>query len=318
MLYYTKLSGATSSVVNIIKSRYNSGIEGSNSFGAYDSKTDAYNSYLGDYTWGSNGIKCNQGNMLYDVITYNLNSSRNTDALNAAEQYIHYIHGLNPLNKFYLSNYNARGADNSVTTFYHSWFADGSPLWDEVGVSTYGPAPGFLVGGANPGYKVDACCETSCGSASNTALCTAVDLSKVKDQPKTKSYMDFNESWPVNSWEVTENSCGYQVPYIRLLSKFVKQNGSNPPGATTCSVTNNIPSSQNSLQVKLYPSPTEGNFFIETEGNFWVHIYATDGRLLESKQGEKQVRIGEQLPSGCYQIQVISDDKVSVLKAVKY
>jgi hypothetical protein len=26
----------------------------------------------------------------------------------------------------------------------------------------------------------------------------------------------------LNSWSVTENSCGYQVKYIRLLSKFVK------------------------------------------------------------------------------------------------
>jgi len=30
-----------------------------------------------------------------------------------------------------------------------------------------------------------------------------------------------NTSWPLNSWSVTENSNGYQISYIRLLSKFV-------------------------------------------------------------------------------------------------
>jgi len=41
-------------------------------------------------------------------------------------------------------------------------------------------------------------------------------------QPPAKSYADFNEGWPINSWSVTENSNGYQVAYLRLLSKFVR------------------------------------------------------------------------------------------------
>ncbi|MGK3960067.1 hypothetical protein WMF38_44335 [Sorangium sp. So ce118] len=40
--------------------------------------------------------------------------------------------------------------------------------------------------------------------------------------PAQKSYKDFNTSWPLNSWAVTENSNGYQASYIRLLSKFVR------------------------------------------------------------------------------------------------
>jgi len=36
------------------------------------------------------------------------------------------------------------------------------------------------------------------------------------------SYKDFNTGWPLNSWSVTEPSDGYQVAYIRLLSKFVR------------------------------------------------------------------------------------------------
>jgi hypothetical protein len=36
-----------------------------------------------------------------------------------------------------------------------------------------------------------------------------------------KSYKDFNDGWPVDSWQVTEPDLGYQAAYVRLLSKFV-------------------------------------------------------------------------------------------------
>jgi hypothetical protein len=113
------------------------------------------------------------------------------------------------------------GGDNCINEFYHTWFTNGSALWDRVGISTYGPAPGFLTGGPNPSYNVDGCCPGSCGSAQNNALCTSENLTPPRNQPRQKSYKDFNTSWPLNSWSVTENSCGYQVNYIRLLSKFV-------------------------------------------------------------------------------------------------
>jgi hypothetical protein len=135
--------------------------------------------------------------------------------------YINYIHGLNPLNFVYLSNMYRFGAENGVNEFYHTWFTNGSALWDRVGKSTYGPAPGFLTGGPNPSYDWDGCCPSGCGSANNNALCNSEPISPPKGQPKQKSYKDFNTSWPLNSWSVTENSCGYQISYIRLLSKFV-------------------------------------------------------------------------------------------------
>jgi len=129
---------------------------------------------------------------------------------------------VNPLSLVYLSNMDAFGAENSVNEIYHSWFADKSKLWDRVGTSSYGPAPGFLSGGPNPGYTWDACCPASCGSAANNAVCTADALTPPKGQPAQKAYKDFNTAWPLNSWSVTEPSDGYQVAYIRLLSKFVK------------------------------------------------------------------------------------------------
>jgi hypothetical protein len=42
------------------------------------------------------------------------------------------------------------------------------------------------------------------------------------NQPGAKSYRDFNDGWPLNSWSVSEPSNGYQVAYIRLLARFVK------------------------------------------------------------------------------------------------
>ena len=318
MLYYAKLSGATATVANSIRNSYKAGIEKENSFGAYDGDADAYKSYLEAYVWGSNGNKSSQGSMYYDVISYQVNSARNSDALHAAEQYIHYIHGLNPVQKFYLSNFNTHEADNSVAEFYHSWFSYNSALWDKVGVSTYGPAPGFLVGGPNPSYNWDACCPSGCGSAGNNALCTSIDISRVKGQPASKSYMDFNESWPLNSWEVTENSCGYQAPYIRLLSKFVKQNGNAPVGPAPCMVTSSTDANEIEEHFILYPNPSEEAFQLEMKGSFQLRLYSAEGTLIETMQGQDKISFGKNLMPGFYQVQLIAGNRTKVLKAVKY
>ncbi|MEY3418080.1 MAG: hypothetical protein RL060_2192, partial [Bacteroidota bacterium] len=136
LLHYTSLSGATPAVVSAIKNSCNIGMNKSAAlnglgFGPYDSKTDAYYSYMKDYVWGSNANKCGTGLQFYEVVKYGINPTRNTDAMIAAENYIHYIHGLNPLSKNYLSNMNPYGADNSVSEFFHGWFTDGSALWDK-------------------------------------------------------------------------------------------------------------------------------------------------------------------------------------------
>lgn len=39
-------------------------------------------------------------------------------------------------------------------------------------------------------------------------------------QPPQKSYKDFNDGSPLNSWPISENSNGYQVNYIRMLSRM--------------------------------------------------------------------------------------------------
>src|SRR5690606_18149049 len=185
---------------------------------------DAYRAFLGpnNFTWGSNRTMARKGMTFYNLIHYRLAGSNVVEARDAALGYINYLHGVNPLGMVYLSNMASAGAHHSVNEFYHSWFADGSRLWDRVGDSTYGPAPGFLVGGPNPSYDWDACCPNSCGGAVNNAVCTSISLTPPKGQPPMKSYLDFNTSWPLNSWQITENHNDYQVAYLRLLSKFVQ------------------------------------------------------------------------------------------------
>jgi len=95
-----------------------------------------------------------------------------------------------------------------VSRFYHAWFK-----------GDITPAPGFLVGGPNPFYSRDECCNSRCGGQGDR-LCRLPERLPPTGQPHGKSYTDFNDGWPINSWEVTENSNGYQVAYLRLLSKF--------------------------------------------------------------------------------------------------
>ena len=222
LLYYTTIQGATPSVVSHIRQVYGQGmITNSANFPAFNNRTDPYRAHLADYTWGSNAVKCHKGGMFYNMITFNINPALNVSAREAAIGYINYIHGVNPLNFVYLSNMYKHGAEYGVNEFFHSWFANGSARWDRAGVSTYGPAPGFLTGGPNPSYNWDACCPSNCGSTANNALCLSESIIPPREQPVQKSYKDFNTSWPLNSWSISENSNGYQMAYIRLLSKFV-------------------------------------------------------------------------------------------------
>ncbi|MFL5729063.1 MAG: glycoside hydrolase family 9 protein [Cytophagaceae bacterium] len=224
LLYYSKGAAPTAAVVSDINSKYKGSMTGSaQHLPNFLSSTDAYRAFLndGDYTWGSNSTKAKEGSMFYSMVKYNLDAPNNTNYANAASGYVHYMHGVNPNGFVYLSNMNSYGAENSINEFYHSWFTDGSALWDRVGTSTYGPAPGFVPGGANPGYNVDGCCPTGCGSAAANAQCATGPVTPPIGQPIQKSYKDWNSNWPQDSWSVTENGIYYQAAWVRLLSQFV-------------------------------------------------------------------------------------------------
>jgi hypothetical protein len=217
LLAYTQAQGATSTVVQKIKMAFLGAVQSSQNLGSAQPSADPYMAYLQDYFWGSNQVKADQGNLFYDVVTFAVDAATSAEAARAAERYVHYVHGTNPLGLVYLSNMGGHGAAKSVTRFFHAWYAKGSD-WDAVGVSKYGPPPGYLTGGPNPQYTWDACCPNGCSGNS----CGAAQPSPPVGQPDQKSYLDFNDGWPLDSWAITEPDDGYQAKYIRLLSKFVK------------------------------------------------------------------------------------------------
>ena len=215
LLAYAQASGATPAVAQKIKAAFKSAAQSRDNLGSVQENLDPYLAYLASYTWGSNQVKAEQGNLFYDLVTYAVDPA-NPDAVRGAERYIHYIHGVNPLGLVYLSSMGDHGAVKSVTRFFHQWFGEGSN-WDAVGVSRYGPPPGYLVGGPNPGYTWDGCCPSGCSRFD----CGAAPPSPPTGQPDQKSYKDFNAGWPLDSWSVSEPDDGYQAKYVRLLSKFV-------------------------------------------------------------------------------------------------
>ncbi len=218
-LYYASLPDATSAVASSLKNQYQSAFNANNNWPAVRNGEDPYRAFIGtsNFTWGSNRTISRKGLTFHNLIDYNISGTNQAEVRNAAVGYLNYIHGVNPQAMVYLSNMYSLGVHSSVNEFYHSWFTDGSALWDRVGSSTYGPAPGFLVGGPNPSYDWDGFCQNN----PNDSRCGGAVLSPPKGQPAMKAYLDFNTSWPLNSWQITENHNDYQVAYVRLLSKFV-------------------------------------------------------------------------------------------------
>jgi endoglucanase len=293
LFQYTLLPDHTPSISNSIKSATLAAAKKSGDFAdAILNDKDPYFSFIKDYNWGSNQYKSIYGNVFYSLSKLNIDPGNNTKYLNAAESYIHYIHGVNPFGMVYLSNMKSIGADKGITQFYHSWFADGSK-WDQEGVSLYGPAPGFLAGGPNTSYSVDGCCPNNCGSAQNNAICTSQVLSPPLNQPAMKAYKDFNNSWPLNSWAISENSNGYQVAYIRLLSKFVSSGSSvNSTEYTT-------------IQQKftVYPNPTNGVLTIKVNDQITYDMCILDlsGTVIHKGKIASTATIDlENYPSGIY------------------
>jgi hypothetical protein len=219
LLDYTKVAGATAAVVQAIQAAYAAGMQSAHNFGSQQpSPTDPYRGAMYTYVWGSNADKAQQGIMFQDMVTYGIAPSMNATSTLDAERYVHPFHGVNPLSLVYLSHMDDYGAEKSVTRFFHTWFSHTSTLWNAVGVSTYGPPPGYVPGGPNPGYNWDTCCPGNCSGNS----CGAAVLSPPANQPSQKAYLDFNDSWPIDSWQVTEPDDGYQANYVRLLSYFLK------------------------------------------------------------------------------------------------
>ena len=209
MLFYASLADATTSVAENIKNNCATSMNSNNTemLTAWQNGTDAYRAHLhdNDYVWGCNQWKANTASIFYNMNVYGLSPANSTDYENAAAGYVHFLHGVNPINKVMLTNMGDYDAEDSCDEMYHAWFGDGTD-YDNAQTSLYGPPPGYVTGGFNPHFAPDPACG-----------CT---IDPPQNQPHQKSYKDWNTSWPENSWEVTEPAIYYQAAYIKILSKF--------------------------------------------------------------------------------------------------
>ena len=218
-LLYLGYKDADADVKSIVQERFVAQFRQSKYF-VSGLEHDGFRSYIRDYNWGSNSAKASSGLLFGKMAAYEGATSAEAGTWrDAAEEYLHYLHGVNPFGMVYLSNMGSYGASKSVTKFYHGWFKDDNP------------APGYVTGGANSRYAWADCCKQydadnsakGCGSANNNALCYAVSIPV--GEPHAKMYANINDGWPIDSWELTEPSLGYQTAYIRLISQFVKEKG---------------------------------------------------------------------------------------------
>jgi hypothetical protein len=228
LLYYARLPGSTPAVAKSIREHLLTNLWlASEAFQSSLRQTDSYRAPMKDYTWGSNKGKAMQARLYQLAALYSTDPSLSEASLAAASEYTHYIHGVNPLGLVYLTNMTLAGASHSAATMFHTWFAYGT-RWQQVTGQLPGPPPGFLVGGPNPQFSPDACCRAPEGSpayrcygAKTFSLCQRNFVPPVA-QPPAKSYLQFNDPWPANSWAISEPSLNYQSYYIRLLASFAR------------------------------------------------------------------------------------------------
>jgi endoglucanase len=102
-----------------------------------------------------------------------------------------------------------------------------------------------------------------------------MNVSPPSNQPIQKSYKDFNDGWPLNSWTITEPGIYTNAAYIRLLSKFATSG--------TLGVDENEFLANNKIIV--YPSPAGNEVTISfagiSENNFSLAVIDLSGKLLE-------------------------------------
>ena len=228
LLYYARLPGATPEVAKSIRERFLANLSrASEAFQGSLQQADPYRAPMKDYTWGSNKGKAMQARLYQLVALYSTDPRLSETSLAAALEYAHYIHGVNPLGLVYLTNMAPAGASHSAATMFHTWFAHGT-RWQQVTEQLPGPPPGFLVGGPNPQFSIDACCRAPAGSpayrcygATTFSLCQQ-NFAPPLAQPPAKSYLQFNDPWPANSWAISEPSLYYQSYYVRLLASFTR------------------------------------------------------------------------------------------------
>jgi len=294
LLFYTTLEGndpgVETGILNAAVTEINNNYSGFFSFEG----DDLYRAQVPDnmYHWGSNMPKAHVGNLCHILKKYDVLPGASDGLAEKAAEQLHYFHGVNPMGLVYLSNMYEFGGDRCADEIYHTWFQDGS-VWDNAQTSTYGPAPGFLVGGPNKNFSLG-------------------HLSPPANQPPQKSYLDFNTSSPDNSWEITEPAIYYQSAYLRFLANYLE---SNP-------VTSSINLKLSNDCIEVYPNPTGSNFHIAGVLNqYKLEIYDSNGGFVQSipNVGSDAMVDLSALPAGTFLIRVenLQNHSLCVQKILK-
>lgn len=200
LLHYTTLNNSDATLKStILTSITTTSSNNWNDFFGF-SADDLYRAFMPDwaYHWGSNLPKAGFGVLNTLLVNYGINTGSHADYTKKMAEQLHYFHGVNPMGLVYLSNMYDLGGDRCVNEIYHTWFANGTD-YDHSLNSLYGPAPGYVSGGANANF-------------------TVTTLTPPAGQPDQKSYLDFNDNFPMNSWEISEPAIYYQAFYLRLLA----------------------------------------------------------------------------------------------------
>jgi hypothetical protein len=237
LLYYKNLPTADAALANSILTSAQANVSGNwiNHYGTGNLGLYRDDMPSWSYHWGSNQAKANYGNLNL-LFAKNGIGATPSDLINRAKEFLHSFHGVNPLGIVQLSNMYDFGADYSINEIYHTWFANGS-VYDNALLSPNGPAPGFVVGGPNKYFSV-------------------TTLEPPYGQPDSKSYLDFNDGWPNNSWEVSEPAIYYQAAYIRLLAGVIANYD------TIFLAQNDFEVADHTIQ--MYPNPSFSQFKIES------------------------------------------------------
>ncbi len=276
LLHYTTLPGRDEGVASTIRNALAGDAANNwNDFFGF-SDNDLYRAQIPNwsYHWGSNQAKAHYGNLNNLLVNYGIEADDEANFRRKASEQLHYFHGCNPVGLVYLSNMYDLGAERSVDEIYHTWFADGSD-WDNAQSSTYGPPPGFVSGGPNASFSV-------------------TSISPPSNQPLQKSYLDFNTSWPDNSWEISEPAIYYQAAYIRLLANFVA-----PRITSTEAIGNYGP-----LAISPNPATDIIRFQATIDRQETVWVWNAQGQLVIKKSLQEPTLDISTLASGSYWITI--------------
>jgi hypothetical protein len=301
LLKYAGMPNASLAAVSKIRSQ-KAGMNYAFSINNYQSKSDLYRAYMEDWAhhWGSNNIRSNSGLLNLDFIHFGINTPQHALYLEVAEQYLHWLHGVNPLTMVMLSNMYAYGGEKCVNELYHHWYKDKSD-WDNALTSPKGPPPGYLTGGPNKDFSVKT-------------------ISPPASQPPQKSYKDWNFSWPENSWEISEPAIYYQGAYIALLSRIIG-------AGSACSPATSLEDAVRlEARMQIVPQPNQGVFTLvyeaEEAGPGVLRFRDVQGRLLWEKKvdvlsGENRLQVAvNKVPVGMYLLELRTQSGVGVKKVL--